>query len=353
MDLLDFWYLLRHILGPFVLTICASVGLTYVVRNLTRSMGLLDRPGQHKQHAAPTPTLGGLPVFIAFSLGAWLSGPLSSNLVTLLAASLLLVSVGVVDDIWGVRAKLKLTALFFSVFLLWREGIHLDAFGLVGFASLSLTFLWIGLVSSAFNGVDNADGAAAGLAVISAAATFWISWQTWQHDLAVVSLILAGACIGFLVFNFPMPVATIFLGDSGSLFLGFGLASITVLGEWSVVGWKAACVAVLLVFVPLFDFLFILISRGLDGRYRTWEDPIKMCGRDHLSHRLRYLGFSPRQVLVVLYGLSVAAGYGAFLVVRDPAVLTPIVLWRFVSLVGLLGVALKATGLPPDAFVEE
>ena len=345
-------YLLRYVAIPLLVSVVLSSILTYVVRGLTHRFGLLDKPGEHKQHAAPTPTLGGLPVFLAFLAGCMLAG-FSPRLGCILQASAALIVVGVCDDIWGVRAKLKLGTLFLATAWLWWNGIHLDAFGLTGLGALLVTFLWVGLISSAFNGVDNADGAAGGLAIISAVATFAISWATWQRDLATVSLVLGGACFGFLLFNFPWPRATIFLGDSGSLFLGFGLAAFTILGEWSSVGWKSGFIGLLLVFVPLFDFLFILVSRGLDGRYKSWEDPIRMCGRDHLSHRLRYVGLSPRQVLAVLYGAGALSGLAGYAIAVRPELLTVQMVQFCLGAMAIAGLACKQIPLPRDAFVQE
>lgn len=340
-------------MAPFLLSLFLAAGLTYIIRPLSRRLGILDRPGEHKQHEAPTPTLGGISVFCAFLIGCLASGPLSDSLVVILQAATLLVVIGCCDDIWGVPARLKLGALFVVTGWLWLHGLHLDAFGWSGIPALVLTFLWVGLISSSFNGIDNADGAASGLAAISGLTSFVISWVSWQHDLAVVSLILAGSSFGFLMFNFPNPRATIFLGDGGSLFLGFGLAGITVLGQWTEEGWKSAVVAALLVFAPLFDFLFILITRGLDGRYKTLGDPISMCGRDHTSHRLRHLGLSPKQVLFVLYGAALGSGLLAIGIALNPELLNPQRLFAFVIAASLLGLSLKASGLPPGAFPEQ
>ena len=340
-------------LVPFLCALGASLFLTFGVREGTRRLGWLDRPGEHKQHAVATATLGGLPVFIAFVLGCTLAGPVPEQVRDVLEACGLLMAVGLLDDVRGVPATIKLGSLMAATAWLGLGGIHLDSFGLSDVPAGVLTFWWIGLVSSAFNGVDNHDGAAGGLAAISAFTVFAISNVTNQHHLAACSLMLAGACLGFLNFNFPMPRASIFLGDCGSLFLGFGLAVLTVLGQWSSFGWKSGVIAVLLVLVPLYDFLFILITRGIDGRYRNWiVDPIKMCGRDHLSHRLRYLGFSPRGVLACLYGPAVLAGLAAYAIVQDPSRLNPPLALGGLIFLLIVGRRLKSVPLPPDAFPE-
>lgn len=180
--------------------------------------------------------------------------------------------------------------------------------------------------------------------------TFAISWVTWQHDLAVVSLVLAAACIGFLVFNYPHPRASIFLGDSGSLFLGFGLSVLAILGQWSEIGWKSAVIGFALVLVPLADFCFILISRGLDGRYRRWDDPIKMCARDHTFHRLRAIGLGPQAALWLMYAIASLYGVLAYLTVTRPEIATAFRIAQWLGPIGLFYIALYQVKLPEDAF---
>lgn len=346
-------YILRFVLLPFVATLLVSALGTWLVREMARRFGLLDRPGAHKQHEVPTPAMGGVAVYVAFAVGIALSGPVNEHLRLILLSSGLLVGVGVLDDLRGISANLKLAALAVASYLLFQGGICLDTFGLPGPLALLLTFLWLGLVSSAFNGVDNCDGAASGLAAISSLACFVISWLTWQRELAVVSLVLAGACLGFLLFNFPRPKASIFLGDSGSLFIGFGLSTLTVLGDWSESTAKSILIALLLVLVPLFDFLFILIVRGQEGRYRKWDDPIRMCARDHLSHRLCRLGLGPVGILAVLYSGAILSGGLAvqFACSPDP------VGWGQALRIGVvlfsIGFVFRQVQMPPDAYPEE
>lgn len=344
------FYVLRFVLLPFVAAFAASALATRLICRAAPHLGALDKPGAHKQHETPTPTLGGLAVFSAFLVGVMLSGPLGSKVSAILRAAAVLVGIGALDDLRGVNANIKLAVLAGTSYYLWQHGIHLNVFGWTGVLALLVTFGWIGLVSSAFNGVDNADGAAAGLASISALGAFLISWQTWQHELAVVSLVLAGSCLGFLCFNFPAPRARIFLGDSGSLFLGFGLAAVTVLGEWSHSAWKAALVGSLLVAVPLFDFLFILLVRGLEGRYRRWDDPIRMCARDHLSHRLLALGFNRRSCVLTLYLFGFLATGLAMFYAQRPDALSAEQVVRLAFFVIIAGFALKQVRLGKEAY---
>jgi UDP-GlcNAc:undecaprenyl-phosphate/decaprenyl-phosphate GlcNAc-1-phosphate transferase len=343
-------YILRHVVLPFAATLLFSAAGTWLVRYLAHRLAILDSPGAHKQHERATPTLGGVAVFLSFVIGVLVSGPLTPKLSVILGASGLIVVVGFLDDLRGVNANIKLLALAGATYILWGAGIHLDILVIPTLLVGVITFLWVGLVSSAFNGVDNADGSASGLAAISSVWTFLISWHTWQHELAIVSLVLAGSCLGFLLFNYPAPRATIFLGDSGSLFLGFGLATLTMLGQWSEVPWKAAVIALLLVIMPLFDFLFILIVRGLDGHYKRWDDPIRMCARDHTFHRLRALGLSGQQAVLLLYAGGMLGGALAYTAAISPARLT----WELFIMgcvtVLMLGWGMKRAPLPTGAY---
>jgi len=298
------WPMFRVLLAGFA----ASLILTGLVREFSRRLDLMDRPGAHKQHLEATPTLGGLGVFGGFTVAVLAAGLLSPGVQAFLLGGFFIVLVGLLDDMRGVSANVKLGALAAATALLMEGGVFLRAFALPLPLAFVLTFLWMGLVASAFNGVDNADGAASGLAGLSAIFAFGIAWATFQKDLALVALALGAACAGFLWWNYPRPRARIFLGDSGSFFIGFCLAAMVVLGEWAGSGLKAILMGVTLLAVPLFDFGMILISRGLHGKYRTWTDPITMCARDHTHHRLVAMGLSGREALLVMYLLAVLTG---------------------------------------------
>jgi len=300
----NLWPMFRVLLAGFA----ASLILTGLVREISRRLDLMDRPGAHKQHLEATPTLGGLGVFGGFTVAVLAAGLLSPGVQAFLLGGFFIVLVGLLDDMRGVSANVKLGALAAATALLMEGGVYLRAFALPVPVAFVLTFLWMGLVASAFNGVDNADGAASGLAGISAFFAFSIAWATYQKDLALVALALGAACAGFLWWNYPRPRARIFLGDSGSFFIGFSLAAMVVLGEWAGSGLKAILMGVTLLAVPLFDFGLILVSRGVHGKYRTWTDPITMCARDHTHHRLVAMGLSGREALLVMYLLAVLTG---------------------------------------------
>ncbi len=316
-----------------------------LVRHYSRRAGVVDTPGAHKQHASPTATLGGVAVYGAFLVGILARGEPSPKLTTILVAGTFLVLVGALDDLQGVSAKIKLACLALSALVLDHGGISVWSGG-PGFFSFLGTFLWVGLIASAFNGVDNADGAAPGLAAVAAGATFVIAWCTWQRDLALVSITLSAACLGFLCFNYPMPRASIFLGDSGSLFLGFVLSAMLLLGKWGASSWHSAMVACLVIAVPLFDFAFILLVRGLEGQYHRWSDPITICARDHTYHRLIGYGLKPRQALSLMHGLGALCGIVGYVLMLLPLVLAGALFLVVVFALTWAGVVLARVKLP-------
>lgn len=318
-----------------------------LVRHYSRRAGVMDSPGAHKQHASPTATLGGVAVYGAFLVGILARGEPSPKLTTILVAGTFLVLVGVLDDLRGVSAKIKLACLALATLVLNNGGISVwsgDAHS--SFLSFLGTFLWVGLIASAFNGVDNADGAAPGLAAVAAGATFVIAWCTWQRDLALVSITLSAACLGFLCFNYPMPRASIFLGDSGSLFLGFVLSAMLLLGKWGASSWHSGMVACLVIAVPLFDFAFILLIRGLEGQYHRWSDPITMCARDHSYHRLVGFGLTPRQALALMHGMGVLCGIVGYILMQLPLYLAGVLFLVVALALALAGAMLARVKLP-------
>jgi len=340
-----------NFLSTFGLSLLCSLCLTWLIRELALRFKLVDEPGAHKQHQVVTPALGGVAVYLAIVVSLWQTCPSSPKLLTLLSAATLVALTGALDDIRRVPATQKLAMLGLASTLLcfggWPTGLGLTL-GLNWLAS----FLWVGLVSSAFNGVDNADGAAGGLAAISALVCALIALSSGQLLVAAISVALLGALLGFLCFNFPAPRASIFLGDSGSLLIGL-LLSCLALEAAPVGGFTGLLFAALILALPLFDFMLILILRGLKGQYRHWREPITMCARDHTFHRLSAFGYSGQASVLRMYA-------GAFAV----ALVAVLGWWALgvpgIHLVGVLSMAvalrlavyLNSAPLPVDVYAQ-
>jgi UDP-N-acetylmuramyl pentapeptide phosphotransferase/UDP-N-acetylglucosamine-1-phosphate transferase len=180
--------------------------------------------------------------------------------------------------------------------------------------NLLVTMLWLTGVCSAMNALDHMDGLAAGVSIIAAAAYLLVSIQTNQTEWALMSLALVGALTGFLLFN--KPPARVFMGDSGSFFLGFALATIGIMGGWSSNPLKAAVVPISVLSMPIFDLCHVLLFRHLSGTTKTLREAIVYCGKDHIGHRLRTMGFSRSATLVMVCFIATTAAISA-LVIRQ------------------------------------
>jgi UDP-GlcNAc:undecaprenyl-phosphate GlcNAc-1-phosphate transferase len=169
--------------------------------------------------------------------------------------------------------------------------------------------LWIVGVTAAFNAVDNMDGLAGGLGAIAAFVFFIIAIRTSQWGWAALTVALCGALLGFLRYNFKQ--AKIFMGDSGSFFLGFTLASIGLRGEWSNNTIKASIIPILVLGVPIFDLSYIVITRWFRGTTKDLVEVISFCAKDHLSHRLVKLGLKQHIGVMFIYLIAISVSIGA------------------------------------------
>lgn len=297
----------------YVVIFLASFLLSYLITPLVgfiaTAFKIIDKPAKNKLHAKSTPRLGGVAMFISYSVPILLINGFDHGARTILLGGFLILIIGIFDDIRRVSAVYKLILIFTVTLLLARQGIGLKLFHDLPAINFFFTLLWVAGVTSAFNAVDNMDGLAAGLALISAATFFIIALRTSQWALAGLSAALIGSTLGFLRYNFHP--AKIFMGDSGSFFLGFTLASLGVMGEWSVNPVKASIIPILVLGVPIFDLVYIVIRRWLDGVTKGIIDAITFCAKDHLSHRLIFLGLNQKRAALFIYLVSICISIGA------------------------------------------
>ena len=316
---------------------------TPLVIRLCRRIGALDRPHGHKIHGEPIPILGGVAIYLAFaaaifSILRFTSIADNRDVFAIILGGFVVLVLGVVDGFRPVWAVAKLGILLLVTLLLSNFGVRISLTGLWGL-DLALTLLWIAGVSSAMNSTDNMDGAATGVAAIAAFWTFYMAWYAepfGQPRVSYVAIALLGACLGFLRYNFKP--AGIFLGDGGSLLLGFLLAAMTVQAGWARGDrLKAVIVPCSILCVPLYDITLSTILRIRQGVVKGPVQAIVYCGRDHLSHRLVALGLSQREAVMVLYLFAMVGGTVGIIVARDqvtPHVYLPLA----ITLVAVLGV---------------
>ncbi len=284
---------------PAVFLVACAV--TVLLRRWAPLWGAVAKPRQDRWHRRPTALLGGVGIAAGLAVGLALDFREAIRGWPLLAASGFLFAVGLWDDLRPCKPYVKLVLQIVAASLLLS--VHwLLPWTRITLINEVITLFWLVGVTNAFNLLDNMDGLAAGIALIAAlfqAADFYLNGQS---ALALLPLFLAAAVAGFLLFNFPP--ASIFMGDSGSLLLGFFLAGSCLMSDWRrSQGLAASLLApVLIMLVPIADTTLVTFSRKLYGLRASQG------GRDHSSHRLVALGISERRAVVLLYGLAFACG---------------------------------------------
>lgn len=300
------------LLLAFPVALVLSAALTEATRRLAIAANLVDQPdGIRRLHAQPTPYLGGVAVFLAMiatiAIGVTAFGPrpapVGVSLFALLAAVTAIFALGVVDDLRHLTPPTKLAVQFTVATLLFLEGFGIGDVTTVSRTVIDLpvaveyvlTTLWLVGVTNAFNLVDGSDGVAGGLAFCGAITLALVCIVERSPFGAVVALAIAGATLGFLFFNFPP--ASIFLGDAGSMVLGFSLACLGIVTARTTPTTSAAVVPILALGVPILDTGLVVARRFLR------RAPLLGGDRSHLHHRLHDLGLSPRKVALSLYAL--------------------------------------------------
>ncbi|HTG14836.1 MAG TPA: hypothetical protein VK747_06170 [Blastocatellia bacterium] len=288
-------------------TLLLAIALTALARVISPRVGLVAAPRQDRWHSKPTPLLGGLAIYLAFVAGFCFFGPRTTGAYAILAGGTLLVITGLVDDILHIKPYTKLVFQLIAASILVYFGLHLP-FVEYQLVNNLLTIFWLVGITNALNLLDNMDGLAGGISAIACvflAVTFLLNGQIQE---AVLPAMLGAAALGFLVFNFSP--ASIFMGDSGSMFLGFLLSGTALLSDSGRLRnlTSVLLTPVLILMIPIFDTCIVTITRKLSGR------PISQGGRDHTSHRLVALGVSERRAVLLLYSLAAASGALALMV---------------------------------------
>ena len=310
----------------FVTAAASSVALTYVVRQRARWAGLYDHVDARKLHRSEIPRVGGVAIVssvaITLSILAIVSGPDvltsgGSGMIVVLAGALAISVLGLYDDLWQVRARWKFLTQIAIALVVYALGVRVTTltFPFAGvlhlgpLVGLVFTVLWLVGITNAFNLIDGLDGLASGAALFALTTMFVVATANGRFDAALVTLVLAGATLGFLYFNFHP--ATIFLGDSGSLFLGFMLAGIGLISAQKSPTVVAVAIPVVALGLPVLDTLLAVLRRFLR------RQPIFAADRGHIHHRLLGRGYSARTVVLTLYAACAVLALCGMLLVND------------------------------------
>ena len=294
---------------------CISYLLLPFARAVAIRLKVLDHPSSRKVHTDPTPLLGGIPIFIAFTGSILANSILDREVEAILLGAALMTFTGLLDDALTLSAPLKLLAQLLATTLIILAGVELTLFppvwwGRVG--NVLLTIFWVTGITNAMNFMDGMDGLAAGLTVITAGFMGIVAFQTNQPLMGWLSVAVVGSCLGFLPYNFrPKATASIFLGDAGSTFLGFTLASLAVKGSWAESSIIDIAAPILIFGVMIFDMIHLTVARLMSGKVKDFRGWLEYVGEDHLHHRIAALLGSTRQSVLFIYLLSICLGLAA------------------------------------------
>ena len=302
----------------FLIAIGAALVVTPGVILFAAKTGAMDAPDARKVHKKPIPRIGGIGIYIAFMAGMLvvmsmnvLTEEVSHELIGLLFGGSLIVLLGIVDDYKNLPAKVKLVGQIIAATVLVvafdvRIDFITDPFGdylFLEFMAVPATIFWIVGLTNTVNLIDGLDGLAAGVSTIACITIFLVALQQDIMLVAVLTAALGGAAMGFLYYNFNP--ARIFMGDSGSMFLGYMLAGISIIGAVKCAATIALIVPILALGLPILDTTFAIVRRYRGGV------PIFKPDKGHLHHRLLDLGFTQRQAVLLMYVISALLGLSA------------------------------------------
>jgi UDP-GlcNAc:undecaprenyl-phosphate GlcNAc-1-phosphate transferase len=295
----------------FASALAMAVGVTPVVRRVALRLGVMDQPSARKVHLEPIPLLGGLAIYGAFIAALLLFGNRFrlNELISILVGASLMSFLGVWDDRRGLSPLFKLIGQLLAASILVVTGVHIGTFPWEAL-NIALTVGWVVIITNAINLLDNMDGLSGGIGAVASIFFLLLAAMNGQYLVGALAAALLGACLGFLVYNFNP--ASIFMGDTGALFLGFMLAATAIKLRFpegvQIVTWM---VPVLILGLPLFDTTLVIISR-----LRRGLNPLTTPGKDHVSHRLVAMGYTRREVVLICYLACAALGIIALFITQ-------------------------------------
>ena len=298
-----------------------SFAATPLVKTLACKVGAIDVPKDNRRmHKVPIPRMGGLAIFLAFLLSVLVFAEIDRQMQGILLGAIMIVILGVLDDIMALKALPKLFVQiaaagvavwhgcriqFISNPNVFSEATYLN----LGWLSIPVTIIWIVAITNAVNFIDGLDGLAVGVSAISTASLIVIALMVKEVNIVIILCALFGACLGFIPYN--MNPAKIFMGDTGSTFLGFMLSTISIYGLFKMYAIISFAVPFLVLGLPIFDICFAVVRRVSHGQSPMHAD------RGHVHHRLIDMGFSQKQAVAISYMLSAILGMAAVVLTND------------------------------------
>lgn len=303
------------LLFALIASAAISFGVTPLVKKMAYRVGAIDIPkDDRRMHSHPIPRLGGLAIALAFLLSVLVFADINRQMRGILLGAVIIVVLGVLDDCLTLRAPVKFIIQILAACIVVGHGctiryitnpvftsdvMYLD----LGSWAIPITIVWIVAITNAVNFIDGLDGLAVGVSAISSATLLVIALLVAESNIAIIVAALLGACLGFLPYNFNP--AKIFMGDTGSTFLGFILACLSIQGTFKLYAIISFAVPFLILGVPIFDICFAVIRRLV-----RHQNPMQ-ADRGHIHHRLIDTGFSQKQAVSIIYMLTAILGLAA------------------------------------------
>lgn len=301
-----------------IFSLVVSYGLSILVRKALIYFDILAHPGERKMHKRAVPEGGGIAIFITVILASIVFLGFEPKYLGFYVGATLMFIMGLIDDIFDIRARYKLVGQIVAIVLAMYLGLTIQfvtgqggTVMSVGLLALPLTFMWLLGVTNAINLIDGLDGLAGGVATIVAVILGIVALGEGRTDVAILAFILVAATVGFLPHNFSEK-RKMFLGDSGSQFLGFSLAALSILGVTKVAATFTMLAPIMILGIPIFDTIFAIYRRAKNGK------KIFIADREHLHHRLVDLGFSERKAVTFIYYVTILLGFVAVFSTKLP-----------------------------------
>ena len=316
--------LLLSVGGALLCAFAVSFLMCPLVKSFAYKIGAIDVPKDNRRmHKKPVPRLGGLAIFLGFIVSMLLFVKVDHQLQGILLGASIIVVLGVVDDMSPLRAYFKFCVQIFAALVAVFHGVVIQTLSNpnvfaespywdLGWLSIPITVLWIVGITNAVNLIDGLDGLACGVSTISAISMLVIALLVSESDVALVMDALVGACLGFMPYN--KNPAKMFMGDTGSTFLGYILATISIQGLFKYYAIVSFAVPFLILGLPMFDTLFAIIRRLAHGQNPMAPD------RGHIHHRLIDMGLNQKQAVAALYVISSILGLSAVMLTSSGAI---------------------------------
>ena len=312
------------VLLTMLLAAVVSFAITPLVKAFSVKVGAIDVPKDNRRmHDHPIPRLGGLAIFLGFMFAVVLMVPMNGSERGMLLGAVIIVVLGIFDDIYALPAKLKFVVQIVAALVSVLAGNQISILSnpnifsenpiwvLDDWLSIALSVIWVVAITNAVNLIDGLDGLACGVSTISSAAMLIIALLVSELDVAMIMGALVGACIGFLPYNFNP--AKIFMGDTGATFLGFIMANMSIQGMFKMCTIISFVAPFLILGLPIFDVCFAVVRRLSKGQSPMRPD------RSHIHHRLIDMGLSQKQAVGMLYVISAILGLSAVVLTTSGA----------------------------------